>query len=113
MDVIGMPEILSQCGGRRESFEILGEDLAPAAAPFPVLHRVEEGFQLIVGARHQTRSEEHTSELQSRLHLVCRLLLEKKKKYNDSITSYSYICFIIICTRLTSVISEQTRRLHT
>src|SRR2546429_4251948 len=30
---------------------------------------------------HQ-RSEEHTSELQSRLHLVCRLLLEKKKTYN-------------------------------
>src|SRR2546422_5416131 len=28
------------------------------------------------------RSEEHTSELQSRLHLVCRLLLEKKKKQN-------------------------------
>src|SRR5436305_7631605 len=28
----------------------------------------------------QTRSEEHTSELQSRPHLVCRLLLEKKKK---------------------------------
>src|SRR2546422_4078063 len=27
------------------------------------------------------RSEEHTSELQSRLHLVCRLLLEKKKRY--------------------------------
>src|SRR2546429_3808722 len=29
------------------------------------------------------RSEEHTSELQSRLHLVCRLLLEKKKKNNS------------------------------
>src|SRR2546422_4700453 len=28
----------------------------------------------------KVRSEEHTSELQSRLHLVCRLLLEKKKK---------------------------------
>src|SRR2546429_5909551 len=28
-----------------------------------------------------TRSEEHTSELQSRLHLVCRLLLEKKKRH--------------------------------
>src|SRR3712207_7390524 len=28
------------------------------------------------------RSEEHTSELQSRQYLVCRLLLEKKKKYN-------------------------------
>src|SRR2546429_3472682 len=31
-------------------------------------------------ARQERRSEEHTSELQSRLHLVCRLLLEKKKK---------------------------------
>src|SRR3989449_2173996 len=31
-------------------------------------------------ARLEVRSEEHTSELQSRLHLVCRLLLEKKKK---------------------------------
>src|SRR2546429_4567389 len=30
--------------------------------------------------RSPRRSEEHTSELQSRLHLVCRLLLEKKKK---------------------------------
>src|SRR5205809_3126051 len=30
-------------------------------------------------ARYVQRSEEHTSELQSRLHLVCRLLLEKKK----------------------------------
>src|SRR2546422_2489210 len=32
------------------------------------------------GKTKQMRSEEHTSELQSRLHLVCRLLLEKKKK---------------------------------
>src|SRR2546422_3416577 len=31
-------------------------------------------------SRPRHRSEEHTSELQSRLHLVCRLLLEKKKK---------------------------------
>src|SRR2546422_7015729 len=37
------------------------------------------GVALLI--RHwQQRSEEHTSELQSRLHLVCRLLLEKKKK---------------------------------
>src|SRR2546429_5244799 len=40
------------------------------------------------------RSEEHTSELQSRLHLVCRLLLEKKKKlqcrhYNIIVTTLS------------------------
>src|SRR5687768_18050786 len=31
-------------------------------------------------AKFRQRSEEHTSELQSRLHLVCRLLLEKKKQ---------------------------------
>src|SRR2546422_4529359 len=37
----------------------------------------EEVAGIVVG---DTRSEEHTSELQSRLHLVCRLLLEKKKK---------------------------------
>src|SRR2546422_6670365 len=37
------------------------------------------------------RSEEHTSELQSRLHLVCRLLLEKKKKRKErkSLDSHS------------------------
>src|SRR6185503_20948690 len=35
-------------------------------------------------ARRTPRSEEHTSELQSRLHLVCRLLLEKNKKTNIS-----------------------------
>src|SRR2546422_7059254 len=34
--------------------------------------------------REGVRSEEHTSELQSRLHLVCRLLLEKKKETEDS-----------------------------
>src|SRR2546422_4566662 len=40
-------------------------------------HDAEE-ILLKIGA--YVRSEEHTSELQSRLHLVCRLLLEKKKK---------------------------------
>src|SRR5687768_17628274 len=38
------------------------------------------------GGKHgeQRRSEEHTSELQSRLHIVCRLLLEKKKRQRYS-----------------------------
>src|SRR5687768_18315379 len=36
------------------------------------------------------RSEEHTSELQSRLHLVCRLLLEKKKKKINIINNTVY-----------------------
>src|SRR2546422_8504922 len=47
------------------------------------------------------RSEEHTSELQSRLHLVCRLLLEKKKKkliYTELIYSKHYIMTNIMCT---------------
>src|SRR2546422_6908294 len=35
------------------------------------------------------RSEEHTSELQSRLHLVCRLLLEKKKIYSSRMIATS------------------------
>src|SRR3712207_8425547 len=37
----------------------------------------------IDSARSQSRSEEHTSELQSRQYLVCRLLLEKKKSPQD------------------------------
>src|SRR3989442_11935806 len=37
-------------------------------------------------ARRRCRSEEHTSELQSRPHLVCRLLLEKKKEERFEIT---------------------------
>src|SRR2546422_7374293 len=45
------------------------ESLAPAGAPQD---------------RAVQRSEEHTSELQSRLHLVCRLLLEKKKKTKNN-----------------------------
>src|SRR5690554_7073143 len=43
----------------------------------------EEFYQVSIGGnsgRNASRSEEHTSELQSRPHLVCRLLLEKKKK---------------------------------
>src|SRR5690348_18053634 len=36
--------------------------------------------------RHHERSEEHTSELQSPVHLVCRLLLEKKKKKKKKTT---------------------------
>src|SRR2546422_1684284 len=49
----------------------------------PIYHLVRPARPL--AARHaeqrrpEERSEEHTSELQSRLHLVCRLLLEKKK----------------------------------
>src|SRR2546422_5354238 len=49
---------------------------------FTVIIMLAVGF--LVGFRLQGRSEEHTSELQSRLHLVCRLLLEKKKQTTTS-----------------------------
>src|SRR5436305_11082925 len=47
--------------------------------------RVYPALQACEGApaEHHRRSEEHTSELQSRPHLVCRLLLEKKKKHKN------------------------------
>src|SRR2546422_7880726 len=62
------------------------QDLAPELASHQrepqvllVLVAVADGERLGVRVQHlQRRSEEHTSELQSRLHLVCRLLLEKK-----------------------------------
>src|SRR5256884_3759320 len=44
-----------------------------------------------------SRSEEHTSELQSRLHLVCRLLLEKKK-LNVADTHPPLCCTMVMCT---------------
>src|SRR2546422_5148750 len=55
-------------------------DACPAARRAPGRTR----FRMRPGARRAARSEEHTSELQSRLHLVCRLLLEKKKKRQRS-----------------------------
>src|SRR5690625_5795079 len=44
-----------------------------------ITYYVDNSFQTIL-SQVKSRSEEHTSELQSRGHLVCRLLLEKKKK---------------------------------
>src|SRR3712207_7113211 len=43
------------------------------------MHRAKDNLD--VAMRENSRSEEHTSELQSRQYLVCRLLLEKKKIY--------------------------------
>src|SRR5205809_4475576 len=60
---------------------VTARGVEPRAQPLPAAPAA--GDQR--GAR-RGRSEEHTSELQSRLHLVCRLLLEKKKnkKYNTN-----------------------------
>src|SRR5690606_40371153 len=56
--------------------QLPGQPAPERAEPRKLVQTVEPGRQL--AARHP-RSEEHTSELQSRENLVCRLLLEKKK----------------------------------
>src|SRR5205809_3629882 len=61
----------------------LNYEMADGSVKGPSIHMPTLGVhcQAIMESRHMdVRSEEHTSELQSRLHLVCRLLLEKKKK---------------------------------
>src|SRR2546429_7122169 len=52
-------------------------------APYPALLHTTHRMFITKYFEIHTRSEEHTSELQSRLHLVCRLLLEKKKTLRD------------------------------
>src|SRR2546429_2265765 len=65
--------------------ELVGIPGAKAGKINHALMRTDEDFILVLDPDHipfpefLDRSEEHTSELQSRLHLVCRLLLEKKK----------------------------------
>src|SRR2546422_2662851 len=63
-------------------FNLLGIELR--VATIPTAGGVEDVVLRILAAGKplpvEKRSEEHTSELQSRLHLVCRLLLEKKKQ---------------------------------
>src|SRR5258708_26319465 len=57
------------------------------------------------GLRPEARSEEHTSELQSPDHLVCRLLLEKKKK-PDSVDNTQSIPNVRISHRSVAAISQ-------
>src|SRR5687768_18078717 len=69
----------------RSKADMFGYSMGAAAGLQVAIRHPEKVNKLIVasGAYDATislRSEEHTSELQSRLHLVCRLLLEKKKK---------------------------------
>src|SRR3712207_8032643 len=75
--------------GRQEAARIILTPLAPGLEVAPQVHmgRLETGAEhpsrlegnLLQARGPGGRSEEHTSELQSRQYLVCRLLLEKKK----------------------------------
>src|SRR2546422_3402960 len=66
------PEPAKSGGNKRTVFIIMGVVL---------LGLVAVGIRRWIYSLSHVRSEEHTSELQSRLHLVCRLLLEKKKTF--------------------------------
>src|SRR2546422_5826879 len=63
---------------------VFGKELTQAHVLVPPVETAAKrnGWLLLAQRVITLRSEEHTSELQSRLHLVCRLLLEKKKKKN-------------------------------
>src|SRR5687768_18268730 len=67
---VSAPQLVVMCGAVLRLVEGLADE-----QPSP------DGWDLVLPLH---RSEEHTSELQSRLHLVCRLLLEKKKKKKKS-----------------------------
>src|SRR5260370_20833584 len=72
-------------GGRREGLVLPADIIATIGLAYSVwgLAYLRRSFSII-------RSEEHTSELQSHLNLVCRLLLEKKKKYVEK-TAQSFV----------------------
>src|SRR2546422_7598457 len=74
-------------GSSRGRPAIRGDRTEPRRTP----RRIERLAELLICSR----SEEHTSELQSRLHLVCRLLLEKKKinhKHNIQLKQQNNVC---------------------
>src|SRR2546422_4800862 len=87
LDVRREPYLLSAAALAATSRLEVGTNVAVAFARSPTVTATAawdlaqwSGSRFVLGLG---RSEEHTSELQSRLHLVCRLLLEKKKKKKD------------------------------
>src|SRR5438477_8674090 len=66
----------------REMFQVSVEETFSAGH---ALRSYRGKCENVHGHNYRTRSEEHTSELQSHVNLVCRLLLEKKKKNSRNI----------------------------
>src|SRR2546429_1074674 len=75
---------------RAQGIEPLVSKLPLEYVPRALVAHDTRGFIKLVADAGTKRSEEHTSELQSRLHLVCRLLLEKKKKANTTPVTSSH-----------------------
>src|SRR5690625_5825923 len=88
--------VLGACGGSDDWGDSQGSSQAPDVSEEGQVeyacalgHHVQDEH----GDVDSWRSEEHTSELQSRGHLVCRLLLEKKKKIEEQIRSVQSITY--------------------
>src|SRR2546422_1468357 len=85
-DYYGMVAILRDFPSVRVTFNLVPslivqvEEYARDVAREPAYETAFKRVDALTPEERENRSEEHTSELQSRLHLVCRLLLEKKKK---------------------------------
>src|SRR5260370_42675622 len=79
---LSLHDALPICAER--SHLVVGQgDRAASGFKFPLCHGpFPYRFVRLLRGGNPARSEEHTSELQSHLNLVCRLLLEKKKKIN-------------------------------
>src|SRR5256884_3843105 len=76
-----LSQSMAQIESRRQLVEQLNTRLTDLTGTAAQLDERTEGLAARMNTTDQQfRSEEHTSELQSRLHLVCRLLLEKKKR---------------------------------
>src|SRR3712207_7357195 len=83
-DAIATGDHLGECSTCRE-------ELADSVVGHALLTRAGR----TLGSTSEPRSEEHTSELQSRQYLVCRLLLEKKKINNMMVTLHEVIKLLV------------------
>src|SRR2546429_6631771 len=81
------PVVFSYVDARtlRMVFDPRSLDSPEPGSPVPIALAVKPSLKELL----DLRSEEHTSELQSRLHLVCRLLLEKKKQHSTQVSNVS------------------------
>src|SRR3989442_5960210 len=75
--------LFRSCGSRTGGFAQPPEPAARSRGPRSGTHRPRSATSRSDDAYRIARSEEHTSELQSRPHLVCRLLLEKIETQHD------------------------------
>src|SRR3712207_8817207 len=92
-DVLGYERLPLDAIFRPETVALIGATDRPGSVGRTIMWNLVSnpfgGMVFPVNERRQNRSEEHTSELQSRQYLVCRLLLEKKITTYSVLTRYS------------------------